>query len=248
MQRKKLQIVTSYKDRLMKILVVDDELDICEILQYNLETEGFEVMTANSAEEALNLPLQEYALILLDVMMGEMSGFQMARKIKDNPATAHIPIIFITALEGEDNLVKGLNIGADDYIAKPLSMKEVKARVRAVLRRSSQAYHQPEQQAASTSANKISYEGITLDHNAKTATLDGQNLSLTKLEYELLSLLLQHPNTVFSREELLKYCWPQDVLVLDRTVDVNITRLRKKIGRYGKQIKTRVGYGYCFEK
>jgi DNA-binding response OmpR family regulator len=181
-------------------------------------------------------------------MMGEMSGFQMARKIKDNPATAHIPIIFITALEGEDNLVKGLNIGADDYIAKPLSMKEVKARVRAVLRRSSQTYHQPEKQAASTSGNKISYEGITLDHNAKTATLDGQNLSLTKLEYELLSLLLQHPNTVFSREELLKYCWPQDVLVLDRTVDVNITRLRKKIGRYGKQIKTRVGYGYCFEK
>ena len=248
MQRKKLQIVTSYKDRLMKILVVDDELDICEILQYNLETEGFEVMTANSAEEALNLPLQEYALILLDVMMGEMSGFQMARKIKDNPATAHIPIIFITALEGEDNLVKGLNIGADDYIAKPLSMKEVKARVRAVLRRSSQAFQQPDKQAASTSGNKISYEGITLDHNAKTATLDGQNLSLTKLEYELLSLLLQHPNTVFSREELLKYCWPQDVLVLDRTVDVNITRLRKKIGRYGKQIKTRVGYGYCFEK
>ncbi|MBQ6918577.1 MAG: response regulator transcription factor [Prevotella sp.] len=232
----------------MKILVVDDELDICEILQYNLETEGFEVMTANSAEEALNLPLQEYALILLDVMMGEMSGFQMARKIKDNPATAHIPIIFITALEGEDNLVKGLNIGADDYIAKPLSMKEVKARVRAVLRRSSQAFQQPDKQAASTSGNKISYEGITLDHNAKTATLDGQNLSLTKLEYELLSLLLQHPNTVFSREELLKYCWPQDVLVLDRTVDVNITRLRKKIGRYGKQIKTRVGYGYCFEK
>lgn len=248
MQRKKRQIVTSYKDRLMKILVVDDELDICEILQYNLETEGFEVMTANSAEEALNLPLQEYALILLDVMMGEMSGFQMARKIKDNPATAHIPIIFITALEGEDNLVKGLNIGADDYIAKPLSMKEVKARVRAVLRRSSQAFQQPDKQAASTSGNKISYEGITLDHNAKTATLDGQNLSLTKLEYELLSLLLQHPNTVFSREELLKYCWPQDVLVLDRTVDVNITRLRKKIGRYGKQIKTRVGYGYCFEK
>lgn len=232
----------------MKILVVDDELDICEILQYNLETEGFEVMSANSAEEALNLPLQEYALILLDVMMGEISGFQMARKIKDNPATAHIPIIFITALEGEDNLVKGLNIGADDYIAKPLSMKEVKARVRAVLRRSSQTYHQPEKQAASTSDNKTIYEGITLDHNAKTATLDGQNLSLTKLEYELLSLLLQHPNTVFSREELLKYCWPQDVLVLDRTVDVNITRLRKKIGRYGKQIKTRVGYGYCFEK
>ena len=229
----------------MKILVVDDELDICEILQYNLETEGFEVMTVNSAEEALELPLHEFALILLDVMMGEMSGFQMARKIKDNPVTAEIPIIFITALEGEDNLVKGLNIGADDYIAKPLSMKEVKARVRAVLRRASQPQLQ---QTIITTDNIICYEGITLDKNAKTATLDSQNLSLTKLEYELLSLLLQHPGKVFSREDLLRHFWPQDVLVLDRTVDVNITRLRKKIGRYGKQIKTRVGYGYCFEK
>jgi len=229
----------------MRILVVDDEQDICEILQYNLETEGYEVVTVNSAEEALGLPLQEFGLILLDVMMGEMSGFQMARRLKDNTATAQIPIIFITALDSEDNLVKGLNIGADDYIAKPLSMKEVKARVRAVLRRSSQPQLQ---QTIITTDNKICYEGITLDHNAKTATLDGQNLSLTKLEYELLSLLLQHPGKVFSREDLLKYCWPQDVLVLDRTVDVNITRLRKKIGRYGKHIKTRVGYGYCFER
>ena len=233
----------------MKILVVDDEQDICEILQYNLETEGYEVVTANSAEEALELPLQEYGLILLDVMMDEMSGFQMARKMKDNPATAPIPIIFITALEGEDNMVKGLNIGADDYIAKPLSMKEVKARVRAVLRRASASNQHPAGKGAfSTSDHQISYEGITLDLNAKRATLDGEHLSLTKLEYEILSLLLQHPGKVFSREDLLKYCWPQDVLVIDRTVDVNITRLRKKIGRYGQQIKTRVGYGYCFEK
>ena len=249
----------------MKILVVDDEQDICEILQYNLETEGYEVVTANSAEEALELPLQEYGLILLDVMMDEMSGFQMARKMKDNPATSPIPIIFITALEGEDNMVKGLNIGADDYIAKPLSMKEVKARVRAVLRRTFAIDHssltidhslvQKEADANNVQwsmfngqCSKICYEGITLDLNAKRATLYGEHLSLTKLEYEILSLLLQHPGKVFSREDLLKYCWPQDVLVLDRTVDVNITRLRKKIGRYGQQVKTRVGYGYYFEK
>ena len=230
----------------MKILVVDDESDICEILQYNLETEGFEVVTANSAEEALELPLQEFCLILLDVMMGEMSGFQMALRLKNNSSTAHIPIIFITALDGEDNLVKGLNIGADDYISKPLSMKEVKARVRAVLRRSAQS--QPQSAAALQTNSKIVYEGITLDLNAKTATCDGQELVFTKLEFELLSFFLQHPNKVFSREDLLKNCWPQDVVVLDRTVDVNITRLRKKIGHYGKQIKTRVGYGYCFEK
>ena len=230
----------------MKILVVDDESDICERLQYNLETEGFEVLTANSAEEALELPLQEFCMILLDVMMGEMSGFQMALRLKNHSATAHIPIIFITALDGEDNLVKGLNIGADDYISKPLSMKEVKARVRAVLRRSAQSQSQPA--AAPQTNSKIVYEGITLDLNAKTATCDGRELVFTKLEFELLSFFLQHPNKVFSREDLLKHCWPQDVVVLDRTVDVNITRLRKKIGHYGKQIKTRVGYGYCFEK
>ena len=228
----------------MKILVVDDEQDICEILQYNLETEGFEVDTANSAEEALELPLQDYSLILLDVMMGEMSGFQMARRLKNNPVTARIPIIFITALDSEDNLVKGLNIGADDYIAKPLSMKEVKARIKAVLRRSAQS----EQMVTAFAENKIVYEGITLDLNAKTATCDGKELEFTKLEFELLSFFLQHANKVYSREDLLKNCWPQDVLVLDRTVDVNITRLRKKIGHYGKQIKTRVGYGYYFEK
>lgn len=227
----------------MKILVVDDEQDICEILQYNLENEGFEVVTANSAEEALELPLQDYSLILLDVMMGEMSGFQMARRLKNDPATTQIPIIFITALDSEDNLVKGLNIGADDYIAKPLGMKEVKARVKAVLRRT-----QLQQTVSTAVDNKIAYEGIMVDLNVKTVICDGKELEFTKLEFELLSFFLQHPNKVFSREDLLKYCWPQDVMVLDRTVDVNITRLRKKIGHYGKQIKTRVGYGYCFEK
>lgn len=230
----------------MKILVVDDEQDICEILQYNLETEGYEVVTANSAEEALELPLQDFGLILLDVMMGEMSGFQLARRLKENPETAQVAIIFITALDGEDNTVKGLNIGADDYIAKPLSMKEVKARVKAVLRRFVPVAKAKAVQEGLTDI--IQYEGIALNLDSKTATLDGEDLPLTKLEFELLSLFLQHPGKVFGRNDLLERCWPKDVYVLDRTVDVNITRLRKKIGRFGKQIKTRVGYGYCFEK
>ena len=230
----------------MKILVVDDEQDICEILQYNLENEGYEVDVANSAEEALQLPLVDYALILLDVMMAEMSGFQMARWLKDVPDTAAIPIIFITALDDEDNMVKGLNIGGDDYIAKPLSMKEVKARVKAVLRRSAST-NKPNE-SSKEQADTILYEGITLCLDSKTATLDGNDLPLTRLEFELLSLLLQNPNRVFPREELLKRCWPQDAYVLDRTVDVNITRLRKKLGSYGNQIKTRIGYGYIFEK
>ena len=228
----------------MKILVVDDELDICEILQYNLETEGYEVDTVNSAEEALALNLTEYALILLDVMMDKMSGFQMAHKMKENPATAQIPIIFITALDGENHMVKGLNIGADDYIVKPLSMKTVKARVNAVLRR----VYPHGMRDGMSETDTVCYEGIVLDLKAKTVSLDHQELPCTKLEFELLSFLLQHTGTVYSREDLLKYCWPLDTRVLDRTVDVNITRLRKKLGPYGKQIKTRVGYGYCFEK
>lgn len=227
----------------MKILVVDDELDICEILQFNLETEGYEVATVNSAEEALALNLTDYSLILLDVMMENMSGFQMAHKMKENPATAQIPIIFITALDGENYMVKGLNIGADDYIVKPLSMKTVKARVNAVLRRVYQHGMHTEM-----SAETVCYEGIVLDLKAKTVSLDNQELPCSKLEFELLSFLLQHPGAVYSREDLLKYCWPQDTFVLARTVDVNITRLRKKLGPYGNHIKTRVGYGYGFEK
>lgn len=232
----------------MKILIVDDEQDICEILQYNLEMEGYEVATANSAEEALTLPLTQYNLILLDVMMGDISGFKMAQMLKQEPSTAEIPIIFITALDGEDNMVKGLNIGADDYISKPLSMKEVKARVNAVLRRMAHAAQAQEKQQQEDGTHPIAYEGIRMNLEAKTATIEENPLTLTKLEFELLALFLQHPNRVFSREELLKRCWPQEVFVLDRTVDVNITRLRKKIGDYGKQIKTRVGYGYIFEK
>lgn len=229
----------------MKILVVDDEQDICEILQYNLETEGYEVSTANSAEEVLPLLVNDYDLILLDVMLGEMSGFQLARKLKEDPKTSRIPIIFVTALDGEDDMVKGLNIGADDYISKPLSVKEVKARVKAVLRRT--ASYRSSFNNNYSYGNEIRFEGIVLQRDVKTALLDGKNLSLTKLEYELLELFITNPNKVFGRNDLLEKCWPQDISVLDRTVDVSITRLRKKIGVYGQYLKTRVGYGYYFD-
>ena len=226
----------------MRILVVDDEQDLCEILQYNLETEGYEVHTANSAEEALRLPLENYDLILLDVMMGQMSGFQMALKMKENPVTSQVPIIFMTALEGEDSLVRGLNIGADDYMVKPLSLREVKARIKAVLRRSMKNEIQEK-----TASDCYSFQGLCINREAKSASIDGQPLQLTKLEYEMLSLLLSNMGKAFSREEMLEHCWPKDAIVLDRTVDVNINRLRKKIGPYGKYIKTRVGFGYTFE-
>ena len=198
--------------------------------------------TANSAEEALRLPLENYDLILLDVMMGQMSGFQMALKMKENPVTSQVPIIFITALEGEDSLVRGLNIGADDYMVKPLSLREVKARIKAVLRRSMKNEIQEK-----TASDCYSFQGLCINREAKSASIDGQPLQLTKLEYEMLSLLLSNMGKAFSREEMLEHCWPKDAIVLDRTVDVNINRLRKKIGPYGKYIKTRVGFGYTFE-
>lgn len=240
-----------------RILVVDDEQDICEILQFNLETEGYEVMTVNSAEEALeiihspeNEGENEFSLIMLDVMMGEISGFKMARILKADPEKAHIPIIFITALDNEDDTVKGLNIGADDYISKPLSMKEVKARVKAVIRRTSKMPRVAAENALDEDSdnNIVTFEGLTLDTGKKAVTVDGTEVNFTKLEFELLALLMENPGKVYSREKILARIWPRDTYVTDRTVDVNITRIRKKIGNYGKCVKTRFGFGYLFEQ
>lgn len=222
-----------------KILVVDDEESLCEILQFNLEVEGYDVDVAYSAEQALGMHPERYSLILLDVMMGETSGFRMARILKENPATAQVPVIFCTARDSEDDTVAGLNLGADDYIAKPFSIREVLARVRSVLRRTATAEAEPE---------TIAFEGLEMDLRRKACTLDGKELALTKKEFEILALLIAHRGVIFSREEILHRIWSDEVIVLDRTIDVNITRLRRKIGPYGKHIVTRLGYGYGFEQ
>ena len=221
------------------ILVVDDEEDLCEILKFNLEMEGFTVDTANSAEEALKLNLPAYHLLLLDVMMGEISGFKMASMLKKNQETARIPIIFITAKDTENDTITGFNLGADDYISKPFSLREVIVRVKAVLRRTG---------ATHTQYNELlQYNTLIVDKAKKKVTIDGAEVSLTKKEFEILILLLQNKGRVYSREDILSRVWNDEVYVLDRTIDVNITRLRKKIGEYGKHIVTRLGYGYCFE-
>ena len=222
-----------------KILVVDDEDSLCEILQFNLEAEGYEADTANSAEQALTMNPERYSLILLDVMMGEMSGFSMARQLKANPKTAQIPIIFCTAKDTEDDTIAGFNLGADDYVTKPFSVREVLARVRSVLRRT---YGTPE------NIESASYEGLFMDLTSKRCTLDGEELKLTKKEFEILFLLLSHKGTILSREEILSRVWSDEVIVLDRTIDVNITRLRRKISPYSEHIVTRQGYGYGFEE
>jgi len=224
-----------------KILVVDDEQDLCEILKFNLETEGYEVTTANSAEEALDMDVASFDLLLLDVMMGGMSGFQMAKQLKENPMTAQIPIIFLTARDTENDTVTGFNLGADDYISKPFSIREVMVRVRAVLRRTA------EQVGTAAEPTIISYQGLVLNLDKKTVSIDGENVPFTKTEFELLHLLLEEKGRVFSRQELIDRVWPKDVMVLDRTVDVNITRMRKKIGKFAKCIVTRLGFGYYFD-
>ncbi len=229
-----------------RILIVDDEEDLCEILKFNLETEGYNVDTANSAEEALEREIASYDLLLLDVMMGEISGFRLASMLKKQPETAAIPIIFITARDTENDTVTGFNLGADDYISKPFAIREVLARVKAVLRRTSIATP-PAEPTEAKGEKRLTYETLVLDMELKQATVDGNPVALTKKELEILALLLAHPGHVFSRDEILERIWEDDVLVLDRTVDVNITRLRKKIGEYGKRIITRQGYGYCFK-
>lgn len=221
-----------------RILVVDDEHDLCEILQYNLVSAGYDAQISYSAEEAIGKGIEQYDLLLLDVMMPGMSGFELAERLKAGEQTARIPIIFLTAKDAEDDTLKGFGLGADDYVTKPFSVREVMARVKAVLARSL---------SYTAEERLIAFEGLMLDLGKKMATLDGESVNLTKTEFELLGLLLKHRGQVFSRQQIFDAVWPEDVVVSDRTVDVNITRIRKKIGRYGSYIVSRQGFGYLFE-
>lgn len=218
-----------------KILVVDDEENLCDTLKFNLELEGYHVDAAYSAEEALSLDLAQYSLILLDVMMGEISGFQMAAILKRSANLANIPIIFCTAKGEDEDMVKGLDMGADDYISKPYSIKNLLARVRSVLRRVNTQTSAPE---------TLNYKGITVNLTLKSCTVNGEEVKLPRKEFEILCIFLSNPGKVFTREEILERVWPDDVVVLNRVVDVNVTRLRAKLGEYGKMILTRSGYGY----
>ena len=226
-----------------RILIVDDEETLCEVLKLNLENEGYDVDIAFSAEQALTLDLKSYALILLDIMMGEISGIKMAKMLKADVNTAGIPIIFTTARDTEDDMVMGLNIGADDYIMKPYTVRNVIARVKSVLRRTS---GQKSASAPVAAPEVLQVEGLRLDLEFKRCTVDGTEVKLAKKEFELLAYLIKHRGKICSREQILSRVWSDEVVVLDRTIDVNITRLRSKIGAYGSYIVTRSGFGYGF--
>jgi DNA-binding response OmpR family regulator len=222
-----------------RILVVEDEEDLNEILQFNLESEGYQVDTSFSAEEALKKDLTIYHLLILDVMMGKISGFSLAQRIRKE-MRLEVPIIFLTARDTENDILTGFNLGADDYITKPFSIRALQARVKAILKRTKAT----PAEAATTSLN---IGGIVIDFESKRLIIGDKKIELTRKEYEIISLLAKNPGRIFSREEILRRIWESDVIVIDRTVDVNMTRLRRKMEEYGSYIRNKPGFGYYFE-
>lgn len=232
-----------------KILVIDDEEALCEILKFNLEKEGYEVDCAYSAEEALEKDLKDYSLFMVDIMMDKLSGYDFAKAIRNEAATETTPILFCSALSGEDFVVRGLNIGADDYVTKPFVIGEVLARVRAVLRRSgANKKTETAKKEESIYESDITFRDLRIDRNDKVCHLNGERLQLTRTEFDILLFFLTHQNRIYSREEIIQNVWGDDVVVTERTIDTNITRLRKKLGSYDKYIVTRQGFGYGFKE
>jgi len=217
-----------------KILIVDDDRNICEILEFNLRNEGFDVEYAYSAEEALKKLSDEFSIILLDVMMGGMSGYKMAEKLREEGN--QIPIIFLTAKDTENDMLTGFSAGGDDYISKPFSIKEVNARVKAVIKRFT---HLPK-------SDRLVFDHIVIDRKAKELVIGDKRIALTKTEFEILVLLAENPERMFSRDNIIELIWKKSPYVVERTVDVHITRIRKKLGEHASIIANRPGYGYKF--
>lgn len=230
----------------IRILVIDDEESYCEILKYNLEKEGYEVDTAESAETALGYDLSIYQLMIVDIMMERLSGFDFAKRVRNNPSTENVPLIFCSALNCEDETVMGLNIGADDYITKPFTIGEVIARVRAVLRRTHAQQHVTFNMPKTHYEPDITYRTMRIDRNEKTCYINGREIPLSRKEFDLLLFFLVHRERIHSRDEIMNQVWG-NVEVTYRAVDTNIARLRKKIAPYGDNIVTRLGFGYGFK-
>ncbi len=221
------------------LVVVDDDKDMCEILQLNLEIEGYIVDVAYSAEQALEMEITSFHLLIIDITMGEISGFNMVRIIRNNPKTFKTRIIFLTGRNTESDRLTGFAIGCDDYITKPFSITELLARIKAVVKM--------EEIPEGIDSMKIQHETLVMNLKNKKVSVDNIAVNLTKNEFEILRLFLENRNQLFSRKEILARVWKNEQGLISRIIDVNITRLRKKIGQYGKNITTRLGYGYCFE-
>ncbi|MDR0412300.1 MAG: response regulator transcription factor [Dysgonamonadaceae bacterium] len=219
-----------------KILIVDDGKNICEILEFNLSNEGYEIECAGSAEEALKKLTPEYSLILLDVMMGGMSGYKMAEKLRKE--NNRIPIIFLTAKDTENDMLTGFSVGADDYISKPFSIKEVVARVKALLKRSGGE--------TPLRAAPLVFDDVTINSDTKELIIGEEIIPLTRTEFEIITLLASNPSRIFEREDIIDHIWKDAPYITERTIDVHIRRLRKKMKERASLIVSRPGYGYRF--
>lgn len=221
-----------------KILIVDDDKNICEILEFNLKNEGFDIEIAFSAEEALKKLSTQFSLILLDIMMSGISGYKMAEKLRTEGNQT--PIIFLTAKDTENDMLTGFSVGCNDYISKPFSVKEVIARIKAVLKRKNNL------STENREVSKLIFDYLIIDLETKELTIKGEGIILTKTEFEILVLLADNPERFFSREEIISKVWSQTPYITERTVDVHVARLRKKIGECASVITNRSGYGYRF--
>lgn len=221
-----------------KILIVDDDHSICEIIEFNLKNEGFDVESVHSAEDALQIIKNQYQLIILDIMMGGMSGYRMAEKLRSN--NNNTPIIFLTAKDTENDILTGFSVGADDYISKPFSIKELIARIKAVIKRNAL-------RTDNTPYKNVIFKDFIIDHQLKEVIIENEKIAFTKTEFEILSLLVKSPETMFTREEIINGAWEENTHITDRTVDVHISRLRKKLGKYAPIITNRTGFGYRFD-
>lgn len=231
-----------------RILVIDDEEPICDILKFNLEREGFVVDCSYSAVDALDRDLTRYSLFIVDIMMERLSGYDFVQRLRSNMSTEKLPVIMCSALNDEDDKVTGLNIGADDYVSKPFSVSEIVARAKAVLRRSIPTINAETENTRDDYHPDITYKTIRIDQNEKVCYIDGMEVPLTRTEYDILVFFLTHRNRIYSREEIIQEVWSPDVLVSNRAIDTNLTRLRKKLGDYGNNIITRQGFGYGFKE
>lgn len=236
-----------------RILVIDDEEPLCDILKYNLEKEGYRVDCAYSAVDALEMDLASYDLFIVDIMMERLSGYDFVQRLRSTMGVEQLPVIFCSALSDEDDKVTGLNIGGDDYITKPFVVSEVLARVRAVLRRSQAALRSPAGRREAPAQKPdyqpdVTYRDIRIDQNEKVCYIHGKEVPLTRTEFDLLLFFLTHRNRIYSRDEIIRNVWPNDVLVSQRAIDTNLTRLRKKLADYGNNITTRQGFGYGFKE
>ena len=227
-----------------KILVVDDEKDIVDIIKYNLEREKeYEVLTASNGKQAIEAAETNPDLILLDIMMPELNGFEVCKILKSNPQTSGIPVIFLTAKENEIDEILGLEIGADDYITKPISPRKVIARIKSVIRRSAN-----EIEVTSKLERNVKFGNLEIDSAGHIVKINEKEIFFPKKEFQLLHFLISNRGRVYSRENLLNQIWGENVYVVDRTVDVHVAKVREKLGEYSEYIETIKGLGYRFKE